>query len=306
MKKPVLLGRNEIDEQKWNALICSSVQSLPYALTWYLDAVAPNWSALVLGNYEAVFPLPWLRRFGVKCIYQPYYCQQLGVFSKTAADSNTQVLFFEALQQFGYVNINLNPAAHTVAGSYKLQSKKNLLLPLYTDYNTLRKAYTENHSRNIAKAGKNGLQFLPDVDVEQFERFYLSHIDRKKENFKQQHEKVFKALCKAALAHNSARIVAASLPDGTLTTAVMLLLHGNRAINIINVSSAEGKKNGSAHFLFDKIISTLAAENKNTVLDFEGSSVPGIARFYEGFGAQTEVFYNYQTSLLKKLSQRFI
>ncbi len=85
----------------------------------------------------------------------------------------------------------------------------------------------------------------------------------------------------------------------------MLLLHGNRAINIVNVSSAEGKKNGSAHFLFDKIISTLAAENQNTILDFEGSSVPGIARFYEGFGAQPEIFYNYQTSLLKKLSQRF-
>jgi hypothetical protein len=305
MKKPVLLNRKDIDEQKWNALIHSSVQSLPYALTWYLDAVAPNWSALVLGNYEAVFPLPWLRRLGVKCIYQPYYCQQLGVFSKTTPDSHLLRLFLDALQQFAYVNINLNPTTQAIADAHSLKSKKNLLLSLHTDYNTLRKAYSENHRRNIAKAEKNGLQFLQDIGQKQFQDFYLKNIDRQKENFKQQHEKVFKALCKAAVANNSARIFAAALPDGTISTAVMLLLHGNRAINIINVSSAEGKKNGSAHFLFNRLIGTLAATSPGTLLDFEGSSIPGIARFYEGFGAQPEVFYNYQTSLLKKLSQRF-
>lgn len=306
MKKPELLNRKDIDEQKWNALIHSSVQSLPYALTWYLDAVAPNWSALVLGNYEAVFPLPWLRRFGVKCIYQPYYCQQLGVFSKTTPDSHLLRLFLDALQQFAYVNINLNPTTQAVADIYSLKSKKNLLLSLHTDYNTLRKACSENHRRNIAKAEKNGLQFIQDIGQKQFQDFYLKNIDRQKENFKQQHEKVFKALCKAAVANNSARIFATALPDGTLSTAVMLLLHGNRAINIINVSSAEGKKNGSAHFLFNRLIGTLAATSPGTILDFEGSSIPGIARFYEGFGAQPEVFYNYQTSLLKKLSQNFI
>lgn len=75
------LKRNEIDAHRWNALITSSVQSLPYAFTWYLDAVAEHWDACVLGNYEAAMPFVWLRKQGVKCLYQPYYCQQLGVFS---------------------------------------------------------------------------------------------------------------------------------------------------------------------------------------------------------------------------------
>ena len=33
--------------------------------------------------------------------------------------------------------------------------------------------------------------------------------------------------------------------------------------------------------------------------------VAGIARFYEGFGAQEEFFYNYHTTIISKLSQRF-
>lgn len=305
MSQPRLLKRNDIDERKWNALINTSVQSLPYALSYYLDAVAPDWQALVLGNYEAVFPLPWLRKFGVKCIYQPYYCQQLGLFSKTQPNEPLLQLFFNELGMFSYINLNINPSAMQVADAYKLKPKKNLLLQLDKSPVALRKQYSENHRRNITKAEKNGLVFLQDISHEHFETFYLQNIDRQKENFKPQHEKIFKAICRALEANNAARFFAVALPTGEITTAVLVLLHGKRAINLINVSSQTGKKNGSAHFLFNKLIQLLAEEQNGLTLDFEGSSVPGIARFYEGFGAQPEVFYNYQTNLLKQLKQRF-
>ncbi len=305
MSQPRLLKRNDIDERKWNALINTSVQSLPYALSYYLDAVAPDWQALVLGNYEAVFPLPWLRKFGVKCIYQPYYCQQLGLFSKTQPNEPLLQLFFNELGTFSYINLNINPSALQVADAYKLKPKKNLLLQLDKSPVALRKQYSENHRRNITKAEKNGLVFLQDISYEHFETFYLQNIDRQKENFKPQHEKIFKAICRALVANNAARFFAVALPTGEITTAVLVLLHGKRAINLINVSSQTGKKNGSAHFLFNKLIQLLAEQQNGLTLDFEGSSVPGIARFYEGFGAQPEVFYNYQTNLLKQLKQRF-
>ena len=61
------LKRNEINERAWNECVEKSVYSLPYAYVWYLDAVAENFDALVLNNYEAVFPLVWLKKFGIKC-----------------------------------------------------------------------------------------------------------------------------------------------------------------------------------------------------------------------------------------------
>lgn len=300
-----LLKRKEIDALKWDALIESSNQSLPYAYTWYLDAVAENWDALVLDDYKAVFPLPYVRKLGFKCLYQPYYCQQLGIFSSYETDTNLLHQFFAELQQFAYININLNPSAKVVASDFSLKKKKNLLLPLDKEYAALRKQFSENHRRNIAKAEKTGLMFLRQVDLNRFQEFYLQNINRKKENFKTEHETVFEAVSSLVKHPGKGQIYAACNATGELTTAVLLLFHKNRIINLINTSSTEGKKNGSAHFLFDRIIQDFASDQGKTILDFEGSSVPGIARFYEGFGAQEEVFYNYHTSLVKKLSQRF-
>jgi hypothetical protein len=57
---------------------------------------------------------------------------------------------------------------------------------------------------------------------------------------------------------------------------------------MLPVSTAEGKQKQSMSFLLDKFIE-LHAE-KELVLDFEGSSLSGIARFYAGMGAVNECF----------------
>jgi len=306
-----ILKRKEIDEQKWNALIHASLNSLPYALTYYLDAVAENWGAVVLNDYETVLPLVWLRKFGVKCLYQPYYCQQLGFFSSEEVDACVMKEMLLQANAFPYISINLNPSAKIIAGEFKLSKKKNLLLDLSGGYSILRKKYSENHRRNITKAEKAGLVFSKEVELKQFQKFYLENVNLQKENFKPQHEKIFKTLTQEVVANGTGKIFSVSTTDENLLAATLILSHQNRFINIINTSSAEGKKTGSSHFLFDKAISVIASaeigdcfakprNDKSLVFDFEGSSIPTIARFYEGFGAYEETFYNYQTTILKK------
>ena len=60
------LKRDKIDEQKWNNAVEQSLNSLPYAYSWYLDSVAENWAALVLGDYQTIMPLVWLHKLGIK------------------------------------------------------------------------------------------------------------------------------------------------------------------------------------------------------------------------------------------------
>ena len=304
MNQLKILRRREVDEQKWNALINSSVQSLPYAFSWYLDAVADNWDSVVLNNYEAAMPLVWLRKFGVKCLYQPYYCQQLGIFSRENLNAQQIKEFISVAQKFPYVNINLNSSAAIIAGEFKFSKKKNLLLHLNTEYTLLKKNYSENHRRNIAKAEKNKLKFSEGMELKQFQKFYLENINREKENFKTQHEKIFKTLTKTLIKNGIGKFFAVVNENGNPEAASVLLFHQNRIINIINTSSAEGKRNGSSHLLFDKIIEKFS--DTENVFDFEGSSIVGIARFYEGFGAHEETFCNYHTTVIQKLKQRFL
>jgi len=173
-----VLKRKEIDEQEWNALIQASVPSLPYALTYYLDAVAENWEAVVINDYEAAMPLVWLRKLGVKCLYQPYYCQQLGIFSKQNLSEHAMKEILLAAQPFSYININLNSSAKIIAEELSLKSKRNLLLDLSKDYSAIRKKYAENHKRNIAKAEKCKLVFKEEVELKQFQKFYLENVNR--------------------------------------------------------------------------------------------------------------------------------
>lgn len=296
------ISRKRINDEKWNTCVQQADNSLPYALCWYLDAVAENWDALVLNDYEAVMPLVWLRKLGVRCLYQPYFCQQLGVFGRNISAETQKQFLQEATEKFPYTHINLNSSAIEVMEEFNLKPKKNLLLELNCDYTSLQKNFSENHRRNISKAQKLGLIF-GEIEAKLFKRFYLKHINRKQQNFKTQHEKIFNLLLSSVEENQAGVFYSVADASGNIEAALLLLRHQNRLINIINISSEEGKKSGASHFLFSRIIQKYAAHTLS--LDFEGSSIPSIARFYEGFGAQPENFFLFQTNIFRKLSQRF-
>jgi hypothetical protein len=49
-------------------------------------------------------------------------------------------------------------------------------------------------------------------------------------------------------------------------------------------NNEEGRSAAASHLLMDQVIAAHAGSD--IVLDFEGSDVPGIAHFFEGFGAE--------------------
>ena len=76
------IEHKDIDFEKWDACVANSFNRLIYGFSWYLDVVCDDWDALVLNDYEAVFPLPKRKKWGIEYVYHPFFCQQLGVFSK--------------------------------------------------------------------------------------------------------------------------------------------------------------------------------------------------------------------------------
>ncbi len=78
--------RKEIDVHKWDEVISNSAAETLYGYSWYLDAAAANWSAFVIEDYRFVMPLIWKKKYGLTYLYQPFYTQQLGVFSREYVD----------------------------------------------------------------------------------------------------------------------------------------------------------------------------------------------------------------------------
>ncbi len=73
--------REYLDIVKYNDCIENSIQSRIYAFSWYLDIVADNWDVLVLNDYEAVMPIFYNTKYGLKYSLQPYFCQQISIYS---------------------------------------------------------------------------------------------------------------------------------------------------------------------------------------------------------------------------------
>jgi hypothetical protein len=78
------LTNNQIDKNRWDECIGQAVNGLVYAWSWYLDIVHPGWEALVeieCDKYLSVMPITSKRKMLVNYVCQPFFVQQLGVFS---------------------------------------------------------------------------------------------------------------------------------------------------------------------------------------------------------------------------------
>jgi hypothetical protein len=161
--------RNEINEDRWNALIEKHATGLPYAYTWYLDIVCPDWSAFVYGDYEAVMPLPIAQKFVFNYVYQPNYCQQLGVF---ALNDDVQVFdaFYTALRKkFWFFHVQQNPVFPSNKDLPGFKEKTNLTLSLQPSYAEIQQQYSESTKRNVNRGKK--LSLIYSVDEMSTRRF---------------------------------------------------------------------------------------------------------------------------------------
>ena len=140
--------REELDIDKYNFCVENSIQSRVYAFSWYLDIVSDNWDALVLNDYEAVMPIPWNSKFGLKYVVQPCFCQQLNVYSKRNIDKTILDKFFKSIP-IRYLFNNLNLGFQIIHKD--IITKQNFILELNKTYDIVFKNYRKKI--NIEKYG---------------------------------------------------------------------------------------------------------------------------------------------------------
>ena len=42
---------NEVDTEKWDQCVKRSINSTPFAFSWYLDIVVSHWNAIILNDF---------------------------------------------------------------------------------------------------------------------------------------------------------------------------------------------------------------------------------------------------------------
>jgi hypothetical protein len=277
----------ELDYLSWDRCISGAENSRVYALSWYLDRTAVNWDALIWGDYEYVMPVPLRSKFGIKYFYQPLFCQQLGIFPEP--DPRIAELFYsEILRRFRVTNILLNSANQlpNISSIEKFQPRNNFLLSLTQDYISIRERYSKNTLRNINKSGRYGLNYLPGISLNEYIEFLSENMPA---GVMKNDLAKFRSLAGYCLHKGIGDMPGIYTSDNKLCAAVFLCRWKERVIYLNPASNIEGRKSRAMFFLLDNFISANAGHT--IVLDFEGSMVPGVARFYRGFGAKAECYY---------------
>ncbi len=281
------LPEEEIDSGKWDACIRESSPSLLYAYTWYLDVVCSHWAGLVLNDYEAVMPLPYTRKLGLTFGLQPLFCQQLGVFSKGVLDEELLKRFLAAIPpSFLLVNYQLNYRCRQVAGDYPL--KNNYVLDLMPDHKTLHTRYHLSLRRGLKKSAKSSCQILEGVDVASMLDLIRYQNTEKKMGLNEKALKTLEKLIHTATAKGVLISVGYYSPVNHLCSVGIFLADRQRIYYLIGASDKMGREYFGMGRVMDHIIQKYSG--MGMTLDFEGSEIEGIARFFSHFGAQNNPY----------------
>ena len=288
-----ILSRSQINDVKWNQTIHAAINSLPYGHTWYLDALCQRWIGVVVGDYDFIMPIPIARKWGLLYVYQPLFCQQLGVFYRKRSDTIIQQMLTLSLKKFLYVSLNTNYDNNSSTLSIlKLKEKVNFTLLLNVKHKEIQRSYTENTLRNIKKAQKESLtvEIATTGSYHSFVDFYIKNTAVRDKAFKLQHQDKLQKLVHQFIIHDCSSLYRVNDSEGSICAGVIVIRTPARLIHLLPASSDYARQHGVMQFLIDNIIAR--HENSGLVYDFEGSSVPTIAQFYKGFGAENTPFFS--------------
>lgn len=284
-----LLKHNEINKRRWDDCINKSFNGNVYALSWYLDIVHPNWNALIENDYERVMPLTNSKKFGLSYMFQPFFVQQLGVFSTSQLSQEDVANFIKAIpQQYLLTQYRLNSYNKVDYDSDIIAKHRNVELDLIYDYQYLYNNYNNNTKRNLAKAEAAGLSINNNINPEIIISLFRNNRGKDVKHWKDKEYNRLLELINIAISQECCFTIGINdLDNNTIAGAVFMHSH-DRIIFLFSGSDEAHKDKHALTMLLDNVIREFS-ETQYT-LDFEGSDNDGLARFYKGFGG-AEVFY---------------
>jgi len=281
------LQQKEISKTKWDECISAADNGLIYAYTCYLDAMAEHWDALVMGDYEAVMPLTWNKKYGIYYLYQPAFTASLGIFGKHLTEKLIGDFIQAIPKKFELIEIALNHGnIFSVPTNFSIV-RNNYTLSLNKEYPSLHSSYKENIRRNIKKAEQIGCivkKDIPVADVIALSKPAMQQLSNVKEEDYKNLERLYHLLH----AQNKAITYGVYSPNNELVASCVYFFSHERAYYILVGNNPNGKTMGASHYLIDRFIYDHA--NQNVLLDFEGSDIRNLAFFYSSFGASLETY----------------
>lgn len=292
--------RQEIDTSKYDGCIDSAKNSLIYGFSWYLDSVCEDWACLILNDYEAVFPLPLRKKYGLNYVFLPPWVQQLGVFYVKPISPEIFQLFLKKIpKNIRFIDVFLNSQNNFPSDT--VVTRINYIKKLKSA-DTFSAGYAKGRKSAVNQAIKNGI-YCKYVDhsadlIELHRRFYAKGQLRTENDLNRLTD-----LIEILKIKDKADILGVFDSDSNLLGGAILTKHRNRVTYLFSVQSADGREKQALSFLLDFALHFY--RQKFEIFDFEGSMNKNIASFFKSFGVEEEPYFHYR-SLFTRLFQEIV
>lgn len=283
-----LIPSAQIDRTKWDQCVAENANGLLYSTSAYLDTMAENWVGLVAGDYKQIMPLPWKKKLGIRYGYTPPFIQQLGITGVTDITLMQAILaYLKKVYSFGDMHFNFGNGKALEGIRYI--PKTNLLIDLGTGYANIYHNY-RNDLKETLKKNRSADYVIGDYEeaIALFATTYQYRLGKLRTIDYQR----FGKLCKTLHNNNQCFTRMAKSKEGTVLAIALFLTDNKRVYNIMNTTLPEGRHQKANHFLLDKVLQELSGQPM--LFDFEGSEIPGVKQFYEGFGGQNQPYFHYR------------
>lgn len=284
------LDRTEIDRDQWNDCVRFGSLNWVYAYFEYLEGVCyGQWGALIAfsgSKYVAVFPLPFRKKWVIHYIYQPYFCQQLGVFGDFNALSKhglSTVSFLKLIpRKFLRVHLSLHSFLGDVEGSIH---KPNFVIPPGFGPNN----FNKDARKNLKSL--DAVVYRETSDVWNALKIYDEAWGRENmfvwantyEGFEQS----------LSLLESSSFYCFEAYSGEDLLGAAIFLISADRLHYVCGAPTDKGRTLGIVHGFIELVCSKFPLHK----IDLEGSSIPSVAQFYKKFNPAEEHFLRIEQNL---------
>ncbi len=280
-----------IDKTKYDHCTKLDNSGLVYGFSWYLDTACESWDALVLNDYDAVWPLPFRTKFGVKYFFRPFGIQQLGIFSKIElSDDDRNEFVMQMLANCKFADVYLNE--DQLIDVEKLDGvqtgiNRNYVLNLGTSYREIYNAYNSNTKRAIKKANAQKPDIFehdgPDILIDIFKHARGKHLGLSDAFYRNITKLMYQAL------HRGVGKVWTVYGPGNIACGGAFFIETNTRCTLLFTALDDiGKDMRAMFYLLNEYI--ILNSEKKLILDFEGSNDTGVANFYRGFGGKEKYY----------------
>ena len=283
------LTHEQIDKTLWDHCIAQAPNGQIYAWSWYLDVVHPGWDALVEiaeDNYLSVMPITHKRKYFINYLCQPFFVQQLGIFSTLPVTAETTYAFLKAIpEKYRLVEIRLNENNPVETSWQGVELHSNHLLNLFRTYNSISFDYHDNTHRNLKKSLKYNLQLVEDVPIPKIISLFRKDRGAMIKHWGNAEYACLERLTAASITSSNAFVYGVkTLDNDDIICGALFMMSHHRITFLFSGNSKIGKEVHAMSFLIDKVIQKYSGQP--LVLDFEGSDDENLAHFYRGFGSR--------------------